>query len=877
MSLSSQSSNASTVSITEYDEDIHGVASNILKVIGDMHQELYNTCGLTSSKSLQDIMKIFIIKLLGREFNTPSSKLYNDLEEKRNQRNSQTIEICKDIKKFNTIELNKPALQIWKSIIDIMVSILPNIYTDNDKKFNFEIKTQKEVGEAYDILFKKLIKKTDILDDILGDINDEDCEKHKYNKPIYGDVIGRVYEYFRNKYGGNQGKDLGQYFTPRELIDAMISGLDIGRYLKDQVKNNPEFKEPKCYDPTSGTFGMLMRAYTKLPGMFKPENIHGNEIESDTIKFGFLNTLLTTGELCDIKLQNSLTTSIDENSKFHMIISNPPFGIKMNYKDLEKSYNDDKTKCENKREFKKIYPEKSSDGAILFVQQCLNRLETDGVLGIVLPYGNIFTGKSNTKFRKWMMENFNLEKLMIVPGGVFEHTTITTCVMVLKNNGSTKTVQLSELSKDCKTITETNEISFEEIKSKNYDLNTQSYIKEEVVEREDCVYKKLGELFDLKSTTKHKTSLGNDEGKYRFYNSSMTKKLYLNTYEEDEVSIILGNGGEFNVHIDTRYTLSKHATGMTLKNSMKDNVDIKYVYYSLLNNQRTISKLYTGVAIKWMNKEDIKSITIPIPSLEKQKEIVEYCESLEEELNLSEFIKFSDTNIVELILEGQQEIIEQVKTLYLNTKHTEKQIENYRKQQEATVKLMTKKCENKKTLGEVCVFQNGYAFKSNELNSEGEVGVVKIKDVNDNRVTYETVDTYVSENTKLKQFELNEGDCVVSLTGTIVGKFGILTENKKLYINQRVAKITSVVNEMCNKYLYTYCMHSGMKKIITNKASGAAQKNISTNELSKIKIVIPSLEIQEKIVKKCEYYDRKIEELKNEIEENKEMIKIVFE
>ena len=43
-----------------------------------------------------------------------------------------------------------------------------------------------------------------------------------------------------------------------------------------------------------------------------------------------------------------------------------------------------------------------------------------------------------------------------------------------------------------------------------------------------------------------------------------------------------------------------------------------------------------------------------------------------------------------------------------------------------------KECE----LGEVCDFQNGYAFKSSEFKSDGEYKVVKIKELKDGLVKF---------------------------------------------------------------------------------------------------------------------------------------------
>ena len=52
---------------------------------------------------------------------------------------------------------------------------------------------------------------------------------------------------------------------------------------------------------------------------------------------------------------------------------------------------------------------------------------------------------------------------------------------------------------------------------------------------------------------------------------------------------------------------------------------MKYVYYILSNNEK-LDKLKTGVGIQNITKGTLENLIIPVPSLERQKEIVEYCE-----------------------------------------------------------------------------------------------------------------------------------------------------------------------------------------------------------------------------------------------------------
>ena len=58
---------------------------------------------------------------------------------------------------------------------------------------------------------------------------------------------------------------------------------------------------------------------------------------------------------------------------------------------------------------------------------------------------------------------------------------------------------------------------------------------------------------------------------------------------------------------------------------IKDKCLMKYVYYILSNNEK-LDKLKTGVGIPNITKGTLENLIIPIPSLERQKEIVEYCE-----------------------------------------------------------------------------------------------------------------------------------------------------------------------------------------------------------------------------------------------------------
>ena len=96
--------------------------------------------------------------------------------------------------------------------------------------------------------------------------------------------------------------------------------------------------------------------------------------------------------------------------------------------------------------------------------------------------------------------------------------------------------------------------------------------------------------------------------------------MYLDKYEVEQESIIIGNGGSICVHIDSKFTPSKHVTICQIKDSKV--VDIKYLYHFLLSNVDILQNLSAGSTIKWLNNTSISNVDIPIPNLNIQKNIV---------------------------------------------------------------------------------------------------------------------------------------------------------------------------------------------------------------------------------------------------------------
>jgi type I restriction enzyme M protein len=136
--------------------------------------------------------------------------------------------------------------------------------------------------------------------------------------------------------------------------------------------------------------------------------------------------------------------------------------------------------------------------------------------------------------------------------------------------------------------------------------------------------KTIGEVCKFLSKSKRNAKYGNKEGLYPFFKSSIKVDSYVDEPDYEEESLIIGDGGEPNINYGVKFSTSDHC--YILQNKNKLLLNLKYCYYYLYHNLDMMKQLYTGVAIKNISKTNIEGIKIPIPSIERQKEIVEYCE-----------------------------------------------------------------------------------------------------------------------------------------------------------------------------------------------------------------------------------------------------------
>ena len=111
------------------------------------------------------------------------------------------------------------------------------------------------------------------------------------------------------------------------------------------------------------------------------------------------------------------------------------------------------------------------------------------------------------------------------------------------------------------------------------------------------------------------------------------------------------------------------------------------------------------------------------------------------------------------------------------------------------------------TIGSVCDFQNGYAFKSNLFKDDGDI-LLRITNIDGKQIDLSDV-KYIDTsdyNTDLSSFKVYNDDIVIAMSGATTGKIGINHTNKILYLNQRVGKLTPKDVSLNNHFLYHYLL-----------------------------------------------------------------------
>lgn len=173
--------------------------------------------------------------------------------------------------------------------------------------------------------------------------------------------------------------------------------------------------------------------------------------------------------------------------------------------------------------------------------------------------------------------------------------------------------------------------------------------------------------------------------------------------------------------------------------------------------------------------------------------------------------------------------------------------------------------------GDLAKVQNGYAFKSTEFSDTGYAAAIRMSNLKLGRVDLSDA-KYVSQESieGLDQFQLASGDFLFGMSGSLDNYAWVKKTDGICYLNQRVGCLR--IKPKADPLYTSYCYLSGaVKDAIVGLAAGAAQLNISGNQLQEISILIPPLPEQQKIATILSSVDDVIEKTRAQIDKLKDL------
>ena len=230
------------------------------------------------------------------------------------------------------------------------------------------------------------------------------------------DVKGDIYEGLLAKSAAESPKGAGQYFTPRELIKAVV----------DVMQPQPE--DTVC-DPACGTGGFLLAGHDYVVKHFgkkldpdQKKHLRRNfakgwELVAATARLCIMNLLLHGIEADPCPIQSGVDSlAADPRDRFSMVLTNPPFGKKssiaivgedgdMEKEDMAYERQDFWTTTKNKQ--------------LNFLQHVKTLLKINGRCAIVVPDNVLFEGGAGETVRRNLLQKCDVHTLLRLPTGIF--------------------------------------------------------------------------------------------------------------------------------------------------------------------------------------------------------------------------------------------------------------------------------------------------------------------------------------------------------------------------------------------------------------------------------------------------------------------------
>ncbi|WQS48077.1 restriction endonuclease subunit S [Helicobacter pylori] len=355
-------------------------------------------------------------------------------------------------------------------------------------------------------------------------------------------------------------------------------------------------------------------------------------------------------------------------------------------------------------------------------------------------------------------------------------------------------------------------------------------------------FRKLGEVINIFKGKQLNKELLLDYGEYPVMNGGIHASGYWNEYNTDCPKIIISQGGASAGYVNymtSKFWAGAHCYAIEL-NSEK--LNYKFLYYFLKNSQIILMKSQFGAGIPALNKADIETLTIPIPPLEIQQEIVTILDAFTE-LN-------TELKAQKKQYQYYQNMLLDFNDINQSRKDAKERLAQkpYPKRLKTLLHTLAPKGVEFKTLEEVFEIRNGYTPSKNnpEFWKNGTIPWFRMEDLRENgRILKDSIQHITPKALKGKKL-FPKNSIIISTTATI-GEHALLIVDS--LANQRFTFLSKKANcdlALDMKFFFYQCFLLGEWCKNNTNVSGFA--SVDMIAFKKYKFPIPPLEIQQEIV-----------------------------
>ncbi len=236
------------------------------------------------------------------------------------------------------------------------------------------------------------------------------------------DILGHVYEYFLGQFALAEGKQGGQYYTPKSIVTLIVEML---QPYKGRV-----------YDPAMGSGGFFVSSEKFIekhavekhydPNVQKTHiSVYGQESNPTTWKLAAMNMAIRGIDFnFGKKNADSFLDDQHPDLRADFVMANPPFNIKDWWHE----------RLENDVRWKYGTPPKGNAN-FGWMQHMLYHLNDNGSMALLLANGSMSSNTNNEgEIRKNLIVADRVECMVALPGQLFTNTQIPACIWFLTKN-----------------------------------------------------------------------------------------------------------------------------------------------------------------------------------------------------------------------------------------------------------------------------------------------------------------------------------------------------------------------------------------------------------------------------------------------------------